>query len=93
MKSEKLGIDTSAVEVTNISRHGFWLLLDDREMFVAFAEFPWFSQAAVSAILKVERPHKGRLYWPDLDVDLAVESIEHPERYPLVSRVAVRSTG
>jgi hypothetical protein len=30
------------------------------------------------------------LYWPALDVDLAVESLDHPERYPLMS--AVRST-
>jgi hypothetical protein len=26
------------------------------------------------------------LYWPDLDVDLAVESLTYPERYPLVSQ-------
>lgn len=61
-------------------------------MFVPFAEFPWFSQAPVSAILNVERPHAGHLYWPDLDVDLAEESIEHPERYPLVAKVEVSST-
>jgi hypothetical protein len=29
-------------------------------------------------------PH--HLYWPDLDIDLAVESIRHPEQFPLVSR-------
>jgi hypothetical protein len=28
------------------------------------------------------------LYWPDLDIDLAVESIRHPEKFPLVSRVS-----
>ena len=93
LKLETLGNDTSAVEVTNISRHGFWLLLDEREMFVPFAEFPWFSQAPVAAVLNVERPHPGHLYWPELVVDLAEESIEHPERYPLVSKVAVRSSG
>jgi Protein of unknown function (DUF2442) len=82
-------MSTPKAEITNLSRHGFWLLLDERELFVPFAEFPWFSQATVSAILNVERPHPGHLYWPDLDVDLAEESIEHPERYPLVSRVAV----
>jgi hypothetical protein len=27
------------------------------------------------------------LYWPGLEVDLVVESVLHPERYPLVSRV------
>jgi hypothetical protein len=30
---------------------------------------------------------RDHLYWPDLDVDLAVESIRNPERFPLVSRV------
>jgi hypothetical protein len=71
--------------VTHISRHGLWLLLDDRELFVPFEEFPWFKTASVSAILNMERPQPHHLYWPDLDVDLAVESIEHPRRYPLIS--------
>jgi Protein of unknown function (DUF2442) len=79
-----------AIEVTNISKHGFWLLLEHKELFVPFNEFPWFAQAPVSAILNVERPHAGHLYWPDLDLDLAVESIEHPEHYPLVSRIRVQ---
>ena len=26
------------------------------------------------------------MYWPDLDVDLAVESIEHSEKFPLVAK-------
>jgi hypothetical protein len=26
--------------------------------------------------------------WPDLDIDLAVESIRQPEKFPLVSRVS-----
>jgi len=88
MKSERLGLSTSAIEVTNISKHGFWILLEERELFVPFSDFPWFRKAAVEAILNVEQPHSGHLYWPDLDVDLAVESIEHPERYPLVSRAS-----
>jgi hypothetical protein len=29
-------------------------------------------------------------YWPELDVDLAVESIRHPEKFPLVSKVRPR---
>jgi hypothetical protein len=87
MKSGERGLDTSPLEVTNISKHGFWLLLEERELFVPFFDFPWFQQAPVSAILNVERPNADHLYWPDLDVDLAVESIEHPERFPLVSRI------
>jgi hypothetical protein len=81
------GAATSEVEVTNISQHGFWLLLDGRELFLPFEEFPWFKRATVEAILRLERPTPRHLRWPDLDVDLAVESIEHPERYPLRSKL------
>lgn len=35
----------------------------------------------------VERPSGHHLYWPDLDVDLAAESIINPARYPLMSKV------
>ena len=77
------GSATYEAEVTNISQHGFWLLLDGRELFAPFEEFPWFKQAPVQAILNLQRPNPGHLYWPDLDVDLSVDSIEHPERYPL----------
>ena len=77
------GSATSEAEVTNISQHGFWVLLGDRELFLPFEEFPWFNGAPVKAILNVERPQDHHLYWPALDVDLTVESIEHPERFPL----------
>ncbi|HEX2120872.1 MAG TPA: DUF2442 domain-containing protein [Thermoanaerobaculia bacterium] len=77
---------TSDVEVTNISRHGFWLWLRDRELFVSFAEFPWFADASVSKITNVEWPSTDHLYWPELDVDLSVRSIEHPDEFPLQSR-------
>lgn len=80
------GPTTSAVEVTNISHHGFWLLLDGRELFLPFDEFPWFRQATVDAITRLERPAPGHLYWPVLDVDLSINSIEHPERYPLKAK-------
>jgi len=86
MKSVAPGPSTSPVEVTNVSTHGFWLFIGEREMFVAFRDFPWFREASIRAITRVELPSPHHLYWPELDVDLAVESIEHPEKYPLVSR-------
>ena len=84
-KSEPRGPGISGPEVTHVSPAGVWLLLDDRELFMPFEQFPWFRSAAVAAIYDVIRPHPRHLYWPQLDVDLAVESIEHPERYPLTS--------
>lgn len=86
MKSATLGKDTSGAEVTNISKHGFWLLVAGEELFVPFKDFPWFKDASVSEILNVEGPQPHHLYWPDLDVDLDVESIRHPEKFPLISR-------
>jgi len=74
------------IEVSQISQRGVWLLLRDREMFLSYDKFPWFKDASVSSVLNVQLPQPNHLYWPDLDVDLAVESIEHPESYPLVAR-------
>jgi hypothetical protein len=89
MTSAALGTNISPVEVTNISQHGFWLLLNEEELFLSFSEFPWFRDVAVGKILHIELPSSDHLYWPELDVDLAVESIRHPEHFPLVSQVGV----
>jgi len=85
MKSARLGKRTSPVEVTNVSEHGFWLLIEGRETFVGFDDFPWFKEASIGELCEVELQSPRHLYWPDLDIDLAVESIEHPERFPLIS--------
>jgi uncharacterized protein DUF2442 len=85
MKSTQHGTNTSA-EVTNISGNGIWMLIDDQEMFLAFEHFPWFQEASIKKILHVEMPSKNHLYWPELDIDLDVNSILYPENYPLVSR-------
>ena len=88
MKSAALGNSTSGPEVTNISQHGLWLLLGHEELFLSFEQFPWFQKASIGQVLHVEQPSSQHLYWPELDIDLAVESIRHPEQFPLVSRVA-----
>lgn len=82
------GTTTSAPEVTNISKHGFWLLLDGQELFLGFEDFPWFNSATVEAITDVTRPHPNHLRWAQLDVDLTVDSIEQPERCPLRAKGA-----
>lgn len=73
-------------EVVGITPHGIWLLVDERESFLSFARFPWFREAPVRAVLTVERPHPHHLRWPELDVDLHLESIEDPDKYPLVAK-------
>ena len=89
MRSAAHGRVTSDAEVTNVSPHGFWILVDGQELFLSFGDFPWFKKATIAQIVGVELVRPGFLRWPELDVDLHVESILHPEAYPLVSKKAV----
>ena len=77
------GTTTLAAKVTNLSSHGIWVLVDDEELALPYSEFPWFRAATIQKLINVLRPTAEHLYWPDLHVDLSVESIRHPERFPL----------
>jgi len=83
MSSLAHGDNTSAVEVTNISAHGIWLLTRGTELFLSYSDFPWVKDQNVGSILNVEEPSPGHFHWPDIDVDLTRKIIEHPERFPL----------
>ncbi|ALJ66429.1 MULTISPECIES: DUF2442 domain-containing protein [unclassified Synechocystis] len=84
MSLETLGKNISTVEITHISSHGIWLLSGDNELFLSYDDFPWFKNALVKHIFNVIEPTANHFYWPDLDVDLTLDIIKHPERFPLV---------
>jgi hypothetical protein len=84
MKSQELGVNTSDVEVAQISKHGLWLLVKGTEFFLPHCEYPWFKDAKVTDVLNVLLLHEDHLYWPTLDVDLSVDSLRHPDAYPLI---------
>ena len=85
MKLKKHGKITSKVDI-HTTPNGMWLLLADREYFLAYQAFPWFKKATIAQIHHVELLHGHHLYWPDIDVDLDVDSLEHPEKFPLKSK-------
>jgi hypothetical protein len=88
MKSAKRGIATSAaVEVTSISAQGIRVVLEADELLLPLESFPWFRDATIEQILRVEQPRPGHLRWPELDIDVDVDSVVHPERYPLVAAI------
>ena len=89
MNSQALGKSTLAVEVTNISSHGIWLLMGEKEVFIPHEEFPWFKDVPIRKIVNVEESTPGHFYWPELDVDLGIETIEHPERFPLKAKNSI----
>ena len=86
MKLFARGTRTSKAEVVNVSPHGIWLSVRGKEYFLPHGEFPWFQDARLSEIRRVQLIHGRFLRWEDLDVELALDSLEHPDRYPLKYR-------
>ncbi len=86
MRSPAPGRSTSRAEVQDITRHGVWLLACGREHFLSYDRYPWFKDAKVAEVYDVRLLHGAHLHWPALDVDLELDSLDHPEKYPLKYR-------
>jgi len=82
MSSRALGENTSVLEITHIDSRGLWLFVNNEEHYMPFEQFPWFADASVRQITNVEEPEKDHFHWPDLDIDLTLDMIDHPEQYP-----------
>jgi hypothetical protein len=83
MKLSNRGKSTSQVEVTNISQHGFWILVNKEEFFLPYEEYPWFKETTVSKLTSLQLIHNDHLYWPELDVDLSLKILKNPKAYKL----------
>ena len=75
---------SNLAEVSHISTHGIWVLVSDSEYMLPFSEHPWFSEAKLREIQNVQVLHGSHLRWPMLDVDIEIDSLVTPERYPLI---------
>jgi hypothetical protein len=84
MKSPKRG-KAIAVSVENITPFGIWLFVKGKEYFLSYDDYPYFKDQTLSAIQNVQLLHGYHLYWPELDVDLEIDNLEHPQKYPLRS--------
>ena len=72
-------------QITNIERAGFWLLVENEELFVPFDRYPDFRHATVEEIYNFKHVDED-FHWPDLDIDIDLEALRHPERFPLIYR-------
>jgi hypothetical protein len=86
MKSFRHG-ETILVSVENITPFGIWLFVKGREYFLAYKDYPYFRDQTLKSIQTVQLLHGYHLYWPELDVDLEIDNLENPEKYPLKSRI------
>ncbi|OIP64823.1 MAG: integron cassette protein [Nitrospirae bacterium CG_4_9_14_3_um_filter_53_35] len=88
MKSLKHGKGIS-ISVENITPFGIWLFVKEKEKeyFLSYKDYPYFKDQTLNSIQNVQLLHGYHLYWPDLDVDLEIDNLENPERYPLKSKI------
>ena len=86
MRSRSPGRGIS-ISVENITPFGIWLLIKKKEYFLSFKDFPYFKDKTLNSIQNVQLLHGYHLYWPDLDIDLEIDNLENPEKYPLRSAI------
>ena len=79
------------VSVENITPFGIWLFVNEKEYFLSYQTYPYFKNQTLQSIQNVQLLQGFHLYWPDLDVDLEVDNLENPEKYPLISKTITRT--
>lgn len=86
MKSLKNGKNIS-VSVENITPFGIWMIVKSKEYFLNYSDYPYFTNQTIKSIQNVKLLHGFHLHWPDLDIDLEIDNLEYPEKYPLKSKI------
>jgi hypothetical protein len=83
MTLQMSGTNTSLNEVTNITQTGFWLIVENKEYFVPFNDYPEFKKATVDQIYNAKQISPGSFYWEELDIDIELAALAEPDKYPL----------
>lgn len=82
--TSKSNINSTSVDVLMINDRGVMLSVLGKDYFLSYNRVPWMRDATINEVLDVQMSGKNAIEWPRLDVDLEVESLQHPERYPLL---------
>ena len=83
-QTSKNNIASTSASVLMINGDGIMLSVDGHDYFLSYNRIPWMRDASISHVLDVRMSGKNAIEWPALDIDLEIESLKHPERYPLV---------
>ena len=70
--------------IVTIIPDGIVISLKGCDYFLSYNRVPWMKDATINEVLDIRMSGKNAIEWPKLDVDLEVESLKHPERYPLL---------
>lgn len=78
------GLQNTSVSVLMINAQGIMLSVLGHDYFISYNRVPWLKDARIRDVLNVQISGRSAIEWPDLNVDLEIESLKHPERYPLI---------
>ncbi len=79
-------LQNTSVSVLMINAQGIMLSVQGNDYFVSYNRMPWLKDARISDVLNVRMSGRSAIEWTALDVDLEIESLKHPERYPLIMK-------
>ena len=82
--SLKSNINSTLAGVLMINDKGIMISVQGQDYFLSYNRVPWMRDATINEVLDVRMSGKNAIEWPKLDVDLEVDSLRHPERYPLL---------
>lgn len=77
---------STSASVLMINEQGLMLSVLGNDYFVSYNRLPWMKDARISDVLNIQMSGKHSIEWPALDIDLEVECLKHPERYPLIMK-------
>ena len=82
--TSKSNISSTLAGVLMINEQGIMLSVQGQDYFLSYNRVPWMRDATINEVLDVRMSGKNAIEWPKLAVDLEVDSLRHPERYPLL---------
>ena len=74
------------VNVRSIMPDGIFLSVLGNDYYLSYDRLPWFRDAKTADIFNVEMYGMDGIRWDKLNVELEIDSLKYPERYPLVMK-------
>lgn len=82
----KQNSEDTLVSVLMINDKGLMISVQGQDYFLSYNRIPWMRNASIAQALDIRMSGRNAIEWPTLDVDLEIESLKHPERYPLIMK-------
>ena len=82
--NSKSNTKSMSVSVLMINAQGIMINVGGQDFFLSYNRIPWMRDASIKDVLDVQMCGDVAIEWPRLDVDLEIDSLRYPERYPLL---------